>query len=58
MTEEEIKKLVVDYIISGHESDNADCLHEKEEFDDHPDDLNRAYELYRKAILTVWWEEI
>ena len=60
MTDDEIKAVVAKYIIDGYEDDNADCLHEMDEFD--PDqetaqeDLKRAYELYRAAKVTVTWE--
>jgi len=60
MTDEEIKEVVRKYILGGHESDNADCLHEMDAFDrddeEGQDDLQRAYDLYRKAVVTVTWE--
>ena len=59
MTDEEIKNAVAAYIIGGHESDNADCLHERDEWqddtEDAQDDLKRAYEFYRTARVTVTW---
>ena len=55
LTEEQIKTLVARYIINGYEDDNADCLHEVDEFVD-SDDLARAYQLYRKAIVTVTFQ--
>lgn len=59
MTEDEIKAIVAKYIISNHESDNADCLHEMDEWqtgeESEQDDLNRAYDFYRSAKVTVSW---
>lgn len=62
MTDDEIKAVVAKYIIYGYEDDNADCLHEMDEFyaspDVDPDEaLKRAYEFYRSAKVTVTWDE-
>lgn len=61
MTDEEIKAVVTRYIISGHESDNADCLHEMDEWqtgeESELDDLSKAYNFYRSAKVTVTWDE-
>lgn len=61
MTDDEIKALVTKYIVEGFEDDNADCLHEMDEWepylsrsDDEP--LNRAYEFYNRATVTVTFE--
>lgn len=61
MTDDEIKTVVHDYIINCFESDNADCLHEMDEWepylsqsDDGP--LMKAYEFYRRAKVTVTFE--
>lgn len=55
LTDAKIKDLVAQYIINGYEDDNADCLHEVDEFID-SDDLARAYQFYRKAIVTVTFQ--
>lgn len=57
MTDDEIKAIVAEYIISGHESDNADCLHEMDEFYEDPGRVNiqRAYGFYRSAKVSVTW---
>jgi hypothetical protein len=60
MTDKEIKAAVAWYIIGGHVADNADCLHELDEFQDDSesaqDDLKKAYGFYRTAKVTVTWE--
>ena len=60
VTDEQIREVVRKYILDGHESDNADCMHEMDEFsadsEDIQQDLKRAYEIYRAAIVTVTWE--
>lgn len=59
MTDDEIKEIVRDYIISGYESDNADCLHENDAWYKEPfntEYLQRGYDFYRKAKVTVTWE--
>jgi hypothetical protein len=60
MTDEEIKAVVAKYIIGNHESDNADCLHEMDEWqtgeESEQDDLNKGYDFYRTARVTVTWE--
>ena len=58
MKEEEIKQVVVDYITDGVEADNADSLHERDEWYQHigqdsETDLKKAYAFYRKAKVTV-----
>ena len=55
MNDDQIKDIIRDYIIGGHESDNADCLHERDELEN-PEDLQRAYALYRTAVVRVSWE--
>ncbi len=57
MTDEEIKNTVAAYIIGGHESDNADCLHEMDVLQDdgEQDTLKRAYEFYSTATATATW---
>ena len=63
MTDEEIKAVVTRYIIDGHESDNADCLHEMGEFyldendETAADDMKRAYEFYNRANVTVTFND-
>jgi hypothetical protein len=68
MTDDEIKAIVTKYIVEGFEDDNADCLHEMDEFDalfdylpdgsvtDTPPDFKRAYEFYLRAKVTVTFE--
>jgi hypothetical protein len=63
VTDQEIKTIVRKYIIAMYESDNADCLHEMDEFWGEDDEeqalgaLDRAYELYRTATVTVTWPD-
>jgi hypothetical protein len=61
MTDEEIKALVRKYIIDDYESDNADGLHEMDEFylpmgTEIDGTLDRAYKFYLSAKVTVTWE--
>ena len=62
MTDDEIKAVVTRYIIGAFESDNADCLHEMDEFylDENDEtaanDVKRAYNFYNKAVVTVDFE--
>jgi hypothetical protein len=58
VTDEQIKAAVRKYIIYMYEDDNADCLHEMDEFDEHTAaDLFRAYEFYQTAKVTVTWPD-
>ena len=62
MTDEQVKAVVAKYIVSGYEDDNADCLHERDEFYNDPGDdpdeiLKRAYRFYRTAKVTVTWDD-
>ena len=61
MTDEQIKEAVRKYIISQHESDNADCLHELDEWqtgeESEQDDLNKGYDFYRRAKVTVTFDD-
>jgi len=61
MTDDEIKAVVHKYIMDCFESDNADGLHEMDEWlpslnesDDGP--LKRGYEWYKRAKVTVTFE--
>lgn len=68
MTDDQIKAVVLKYIMDCFESDNADGLHEMDEFDElfdylpdgssinTPAELKRAYELFRTAKVTVTFE--
>jgi hypothetical protein len=59
VTDDEIRDMVTRYITGLYESDNADCLHEMEEFDKIPTDeefeetYQKAMAFYRQAIVTV-----
>lgn len=59
MTDPEIQEIVRKYILDGYESDNADCLHEMDAWqtgeESEQDDLNKGYEFYRSAKVTVTW---
>lgn len=62
MTDDTLKAIVRKYILDGILSDNADCLHEMDELyaniDDDPDEiLKRAYALFRKAKVTVTFDD-
>ena len=62
MTDDQIKGIVADYISGMYEDDNADCLHEMDEFyttiDDDPDELlKRAYAFYRSARVHISWDD-
>jgi hypothetical protein len=59
MTDSEIKDVVRKYILSNHESGNADGLHEMDAFwsaEASENDMARAYELYQAARVSVTWE--
>jgi hypothetical protein len=58
MTDDEIRDVVTRYITGLYETDNADCLHEMEEFDKIPDEefeetYQKAMAFYRQATVTV-----
>jgi hypothetical protein len=60
VTDEQIKAIVAKYIIDGYEDDNADCLHERDEFYNDPGEdpdeiMKRAYVFYRSANVSVTW---
>jgi|SRR5579872_601185 len=61
MDDARLKKIVAKYILDGHEDDNADCLHEMDEFYESDEDpgklLERAYGFYRTAKVTVRWDD-
>jgi hypothetical protein len=61
MTDDEIKAIVLKYIEDCFESDNADGLHEMDEWyasiDDDPQELlKKGYALFRKATVTVTFD--
>jgi hypothetical protein len=63
MTDDEIKATVTKYIVAGFESDNADGLHEmdewwkEEDYEQNRIDLEKGYKLFRKAHVTVTFDE-
>jgi hypothetical protein len=63
MTNDEIKATVTKYIVNGVESDNADGLHEmdewwkEEDYEQNRIDLEKGYKLFRKAQVTVTFDE-
>ncbi len=62
MTEERIKEIVHKYIMDCFESDNADGLHELDDWGDFDDDetrkaLNAGYYWFRWANVTVTFDD-
>ncbi len=63
MTDDEIRDVVTRYIMGCHDSDNADSLHEREEFDrisaddEFEETYQRALVIYRQAKVTVTYPE-
>jgi hypothetical protein len=63
MTDNEIKATVTEYIVNCFESDNADGLHEmdewwkEEDYEQNRIDLEKGYKLFRKARISVVFDD-
>lgn len=64
MTDDEIRDVVEKYILDLYRCDNADCLHEMDQFDipgmsdeEFEELIDRALAFYRQATVTVTFGE-